>query len=71
MEHHAPETAAELEPEKHVHLAQADGSPDAEDDPLDVELEDEPEDTRTEASATSENEAAAEASEETIHRNEL
>jgi segregation and condensation protein B len=41
MEHHAPETAEELEPEKHTHIAQADGSPDAEDDPLDDELADE------------------------------
>lgn len=41
MEHHAPETAEELEPEKHTHIAQADGSPDAEDDPLDDELSDE------------------------------
>ncbi len=44
MEHHAPETVDELQAEKHTHLAQADGSPDGEDDPLDVALEDEPED---------------------------
>lgn len=47
MEHHAPETADELEPEKNVHLPQADGSPDAEDDPLDAELEDETETENT------------------------
>ena len=47
MEHHAPETAEELEPEKNVHLPQADGSPDAEDDPLDAELEDESETENT------------------------
>lgn len=72
MEHHAPETADQLEPEKNVHIAQADGSPDAEDDPLDVELEDEPEETQAEASDApqSENEAAAESSEETIDRSE-
>ncbi len=52
MEHHAPETADELEPEKHTHLAQADGSPDAEDDPLDVELEDEPDDNEAKVADT-------------------
>ncbi|HZY63193.1 MAG TPA: SMC-Scp complex subunit ScpB [Edaphobacter sp.] len=52
MEHHAPETADELEPEKHVHLAQADGSPDVEDDPLDAELEEETENKAPEARNT-------------------
>ena len=42
-EHHAPETPAELESERHTHLPQADGSPDPVDDPLDDELpEDDP-----------------------------
>jgi segregation and condensation protein B len=39
-EHHAPETAEELEPERHTHLPQADGSPDPVDDPLDDQLPD-------------------------------
>ncbi|HZY72686.1 MAG TPA: SMC-Scp complex subunit ScpB [Edaphobacter sp.] len=47
MEHHAPETPEELQAGKHIHIAQADGSPDGEDDPLDVALEDDPD---TEAS---------------------
>jgi segregation and condensation protein B len=40
-----PETAEELEPERHTHLPQADGSPDPVDDPLDDQLpdDDEPE----------------------------
>jgi segregation and condensation protein B len=44
-EHHVPETAEELEPERHTHLPQADGSPDPVDDPLDDQLpdDDEPE----------------------------
>jgi segregation and condensation protein B len=43
-EHHAPESPEELEPERHTHLPQADGSPDPVDDPLDDQLpEDEPE----------------------------
>jgi segregation and condensation protein B len=37
-EHHAPESPEELEPERHTHLPQADGSPDPVDDPLDDEL---------------------------------
>lgn len=41
--HHAPETPAELEPERHTHLPQADGSPDPVDDPLDDEIPDEEE----------------------------
>jgi len=50
-EHHAPETAEELEPERHTHLPQADGSPDPVDDPLDDQLpEDEPESAAPEAS---------------------
>jgi len=36
--HHAPETPGELEPERHTHLPQADGSPDSVDDPLDDQL---------------------------------
>ena len=59
MEHHAPETAEELEPEKHTHIAQADGSPDVEDDPLDVELEDEASDAQPEVTDASPNEAEA------------
>ena len=38
--HHAPETADELEAQRHTHLAQADGSPDPVDDPLDDQLPD-------------------------------
>jgi segregation and condensation protein B len=34
-EHYAPETADDLEPERHTHAAQADGSPDTSDNPLD------------------------------------
>jgi segregation and condensation protein B len=78
MEHHAPETAEELQPERHTHIAQADGSPDAEDDPLDVEMEDEPDepeesdDAQPEAQTApqGENEAVAEPSEETADRSE-
>jgi segregation and condensation protein B len=40
---HHPETADELQAERHTHLPQADGSPDPVDDPLDDELLDEPE----------------------------
>jgi segregation and condensation protein B len=48
-EHHAPETAEELEPERHTHLPQADGSPDPVDDPLDDQLpDDEPESAEVE-----------------------
>jgi segregation and condensation protein B len=43
QEHHAPETADELQAERHTHLPQADGSPDPVDDPLDDQLPDEPE----------------------------
>jgi segregation and condensation protein B len=39
--HHAPETPDELEPERHTHLPQADGSPDSADDPLDDEFPEE------------------------------
>jgi segregation and condensation protein B len=39
-EHHAPETADELESQRHTHLPQADGSPDPVDDPLDDQLPD-------------------------------
>jgi segregation and condensation protein B len=59
MEHHAPETADELQPEKHSHMAQADGSPDAEDDPLDVEMEDEAEAEQAQPEAEAQPEAAA------------
>ncbi|QHS51994.1 SMC-Scp complex subunit ScpB [Edaphobacter sp. 12200R-103] len=49
-EHHAPESAEELEPERHTHLPQADGSPDPVDDPLDDQLpDDEPESIGAEA----------------------
>jgi segregation and condensation protein B len=37
-EHHVPETADELEAQRHTHIPQADGSPDPVDDPLDDEL---------------------------------
>lgn len=74
MEHHAPETVDDLQPEKHAHLAQADGSPDVEDDPLDDELDEEagadgaqPE---AEANAASEDEAPAETSEKNEPQNE-
>lgn len=40
-EHHAPETSEELEPERHTHLPQADGSPDPVDDPLDDQFQEE------------------------------
>lgn len=39
-EHHAPETPEDLQPERHTHLPQADGSPDPVDDPLDDQLPD-------------------------------
>ncbi|CAN5514517.1 hypothetical protein BH10ACI4_BH10ACI4_01030 [soil metagenome] len=39
--HHAPETAMDLEPERHTHAPQADGSPDESDNPLDDPLDDE------------------------------
>jgi segregation and condensation protein B len=58
MEHHAPETAEELQAGKHTHIAQADGSPDGEDDPLDAALEDEPETGDAEAAAQDEEKAA-------------
>lgn len=67
MEHHAPENASELEPERHTHEAQADGSPDIEDDPLDDELED---DAKDETASVNESEAPVEASEETAHQGE-
>jgi segregation and condensation protein B len=56
MEHHAPETAEELEPERHTHLAQADGSPDVEDDPLDDELKDDADEAKSEITEVSANE---------------
>jgi segregation and condensation protein B len=72
MEHHAPETAEELEPEKHTHIAQADGSPDTEDDPLDEELEDDTDEAQPEAAAVSqvEDEAPGDAADETGHGSE-
>ncbi|QNI36362.1 SMC-Scp complex subunit ScpB [Edaphobacter albus] len=51
-EHDAPETAAELEPERHTHLPQADGSPDPVDDPLDDQIPDEEEQPAAESEAT-------------------
>lgn len=50
-EHHAPESAEELESERHTHLPQADGSPDPVDDPLDDQL---PDDNLTEESVIAE-----------------
>ena len=38
--HHAPESSSDLEPERHTHIPQADGSPDTADDPMDVTVED-------------------------------
>ena len=72
MEHHAPETAEELQVEKHTHLAQADGSPDAEDDPLDDELKDDDDESESETAVAvqAENEASAESPEETGYGNE-
>jgi segregation and condensation protein B len=40
MEHHAPESAYDLEPHRHTHIPQADGSPDTADNPLDIEVAD-------------------------------
>ncbi|WP_213803865.1 SMC-Scp complex subunit ScpB [Granulicella sp. dw_53] len=40
--HHAPESVEALEPERHSHAPQADGSPDASDNPLDDPLDDNP-----------------------------
>ncbi|MCU1322057.1 MAG: chromosome segregation and condensation protein ScpB [Acidobacteriaceae bacterium] len=37
--HHAPESAMDLEPERHTHAPQADGSPDESDNPLDDPLD--------------------------------
>lgn len=59
VEHHAPESAEELEPERQTHLPQADGSPDPVDDPLDDELpEDAEEEGPTEEAFTPEPEEA-------------
>ena len=38
--HHAPESPDDLEPERHSHAPQADGSPDTADNPLDINVED-------------------------------
>ena len=40
--HHAPESASDLEPERHSHALQADGSPDTEDNPLDDPIDESP-----------------------------
>jgi segregation and condensation protein B len=64
MEHHAPETAEELQAEKHTHMEQADGSPDTEDDPLDAELDDEEEAEPEAAASPAAEEGSAEAPEE-------
>jgi len=50
-ENHAPETPEELEPERHTHLPQADGSPDPVDDPLDDQLPDDEAETSEETAA--------------------
>lgn len=72
MEHHAPETSAELEPERHSHETQADGSPDVEDDPLDDELKEDADDVQpeVETAPTGEEEASVETSEEIPHQSE-
>ncbi|HEX2916918.1 MAG TPA: SMC-Scp complex subunit ScpB [Edaphobacter sp.] len=54
-EHHAPETPEELEPERHTHLPQADGSPDPVDDPLDDQLPDDEAETSEETAAVAPN----------------
>jgi len=69
MEHHAPETAEELEPERHTHEAQADGSPDVEDDPLDDQLEDDAE-VQPEGVTASQDESIRENVEETGQEDE-
>lgn len=61
QEHHVPETPSELEPERHTHLPQADGSPDPVDDPLDDQLPDEEE----QQPATESEAAVAQSGEET------
>jgi segregation and condensation protein B len=40
--HHAPESSSDLEPERHTHAPQADGSPDTEDNPLDDPIDESP-----------------------------
>jgi len=55
-EHHAPETPEEVEPERHTHLPQADGSPDPVDDPLDDQLPDDDSPADEESSAESSDE---------------
>ncbi|MEG9435580.1 SMC-Scp complex subunit ScpB [Edaphobacter sp. HDX4] len=57
-EHHAPETPAELEPERHTHLPQADGSPDPVDDPLDDQFVEEKPESATEAPSEPESDEA-------------
>jgi segregation and condensation protein B len=56
-EHSVPETADELQAERHTHLPQADGSPDPVDDPLDDEL---PDDDEPEAESEDVTEVASE-----------
>ena len=71
MEHHAPEAAAELEPERHSHETQADGSPDVEDDPLDEELKDDANvQSEVDIASVNEEETPVEASEEAGHQSE-
>jgi segregation and condensation protein B len=41
-QHHAPESPSDLEPERHTHALQADGSPDPEDNPLDDPFDESP-----------------------------
>ena len=40
--YHAPESSSDLEPERHTHAPQADGSPDTEDNPLDDPIDESP-----------------------------
>jgi segregation and condensation protein B len=67
-EHHAPESPEELEPERHTHLPQADGSPDPVDDPLDDQLpDDEPENPAPEAADASVQQEGSDLVEESSH----
>jgi segregation and condensation protein B len=63
-EHHVPETLEELEPERHTHLPQADGSPDPVDDPLDDQLPDDEEEGDAERSDEPKSEESSELVEE-------
>jgi len=71
VEHHAPETAEELQAGKHTHIAQADGSPDGEDNPLDVALEDEPEAETSESTAPDGEKAVLDDAEESSESREV